>query len=536
MKIEFVGGARSVTGSSYILRDNDFTIMIDCGMFQGKRELRDRNFMPLIYNPSSIDAVLLTHAHIDHSGLLPKLVKTGFSKKIYATKATCDLCSVMLPDSAHIQEMDIKYLNKKNKKLNRDIIEPLYTVKDAEETLKYLVNVDYGNIVQIHPRIKARFRDAGHILGSSIIELWITSSDLKKGTTKIVFSGDIGPKDQAIVRDPEIIDEADILIIESTYGNRLHKSKQDTYREFKEIINNAYNNKGNIIIPAFAIERTQEIIYTLAQLFDKKEIPSIPVYIDSPLAISATKIFQNNSNCFDEDMKKILLNGNSPLDFPSLHYTQTTEDSKHLNEQAAGSIIISASGMCTAGRIKHHLKYNLYKPDSSIVFVGFQAEGTLGRKLIDGASQVKLYGEDIAVRAKIYTLGGFSAHADMNGLIEWIGNIKNRNLKVFVVHGELDSSMHLADKIRSEMGYTVYVPEWGEIVEIPAYRSEIANYGKIDSYTSIDREIEALQESFASLMKRYQNAKKQNHRINIKALEEDFNDVREMLSMISDDL
>jgi metallo-beta-lactamase family protein len=536
MKIEFVGGARSVTGSSFILKDNDFTIMIDCGMFQGKNELRDRNFMPLIYDPPAIDSVLLTHAHIDHSGLLPKLVKKGFANTIYATPATCDLCSVMLPDSAHIQEMDVRYINKKNRKLDREVIEPLYTVDDAEETLKYLVGAEYGATIQIHPRIKARFRDAGHILGSSIIELWVDTPGARNGTTKIVFSGDIGPKGQAIIRDPETIDEADILIIESTYGNRLHKSKEDTFNEFRDIIINAHNNRGNIIIPAFAIERTQEIIFTLAKLFKEKQIPPIPVYIDSPLAISATEIFQKNSGCFDEETKQILLSGHSPLDFPSLHYTKTADDSKMLNQQAAGSIIISASGMCTAGRIKHHLKYNLFKPESSVVFVGFQAEGTLGRRLIDGAKQVKLYGEDVAVRAKIYTLGGFSAHADMGGLMEWIGHIRNKNLKVFVVHGEPESSLHLADRIRSEFGYTVSVPEWGEIADLATFRSEIADYGRVDSYTSTDREIEALNESLQLLMKKYNDAKKQKKRINMKTLENDINDVREMISMINDDL
>lgn len=536
MKIEFVGGARSVTGSSFILKDNDFTIMIDCGMFQGKRELTDRNFLPLIYNPSAIDCVLLTHAHIDHSGLLPKLVKEGFSKPIYATRATADLCAVMLPDSAHIQEMDARYINKKNKKLNRKQVDPLYSVDDALATLQYFHSVDYGEKFRIHPRIQIRFRDAGHILGSSIIEIWVDTSGPNRETTKIVFSGDIGPKEQAIIRDPETIDEADICIIESTYGDRLHKKKEDTYSEFKEIIINSFNSKGNIIIPAFAIERTQEIIFTLARLIKQGEIPPIPVYIDSPLAISATEIFQKNINCFDQETKQLLMHGDSPLDFPSLRYTKTTEESKRLNEEAAGSIIISASGMCNAGRIKHHLKYNLYRPESSIVFVGFQAEGTLGRRLIDGVKQVKLYGEDVSVKARIHTLGGFSAHADRNGLIDWMRSIHNPQLKVFIVHGESESSTHFAETIRSEFGYSAYVPEWGEIVDLNTYRSEIARYGITDSYTVIDRQINTLHESLQTLQARLDMAKGNSRRLQLKSLEEDINDVKEMLSMIIDGL
>lgn len=536
MKLEFVGGAKSVTGSSYILKDIDFTIMIDCGMFQGKRELSERNHMSLIYDPSSIDAVLLTHAHIDHSGLLPKLVKEGYKNKIYSTKATADLCAVMLPDSAHIQEMDARYINKRNKKLNRSKIEPIYTVNDAEETIKFFNTVEYGEIIQILPRIKVRFRDAGHILGSSSIEIWIEDKNTERGHLKIVFSGDLGPKNQAIVKDPELIDEADILLLESTYGDRLHKTRENTYSEFMEIINDSYNKKGNIIIPAFAIERTQEIIFTLARLINDKKIPPIPVYIDSPLAISATEIFQNNMECFDEEMKQIIMQGNSPLDFPTLHYTRSTDESKRLNEEATGSIIISASGMCNAGRIKHHLKYNLYKPESSIVFVGYQAEGTLGRRLIDGAKQVKLYGEDVAVKAQIFTLGGFSAHADMNGLTEWTQNIKNSKLKVFIIHGEPLSSEHLADELRTKFGYNVYVPEWGEIFDLSTYRSEIANYGNVESYNVIEKELESLHESLKTLTVKYQQAKQKNSPIKIKSLEEDINDVREMISMIIDEM
>ena len=533
MKIEFIGGTRTVTGSCFIVKDIDFTIMIDCGMFQGKHSIRERNYLDLIKSPSHIDILLLTHAHIDHSGLIPRLVKNGFNGMIYATKATCELCKIMLPDSAHIQEMDTKWINKKNKRLGHSLVKPLYTVKNAEQSIKNFVPAKYSEIIQIHPRVKVRFRDAGHILGSSSIEMWV---DQDNKQIKLVFSGDIGQKDQAIIRDPEMIDNTDILLIESTYGNRLHKGKEDTYNEFKNIILNSYNQKGNIIIPAFAVERTQEIIYTLAKLFKNNEIPKIPVYIDSPLAISATEIFKHNEECFDEETKSILLSGNSPLDFKNLYFTRTTEESKRLNDEATGSIIISASGMCTAGRIKYHLMNNLYRYESSVIFVGYQAEGTLGRRLIDGANQVRVYGEDVKVHAKIHTLGGFSAHADRNGLIEWIRNIKNPKLKIFIVHGEEEASQSLANNIRSIFGYDTHVPEWGEVVDLNNMRSSVTSFVVTDRYTTADREIEALTETFNGLIDQYSRLRKKNKIGNLKKLEEDINDAREMLNMIIDEI
>jgi metallo-beta-lactamase family protein len=432
VKIEFVGAARTVTGSSYIIKNDDFTVMVDCGMFQGKRELRERNHLNLIYAPPEIDALLVTHAHIDHSGLIPKLVKEGFSGPIFATKATVDLLTVMLPDSAHIQEMDTVWINKRNKKLGRPSVDPLYVQDDAHAAIHKLTSTAYGQVFDVVPGVQARFNDAGHILGSASLEMWVTENEK---TTKFIFSGDQGPKDQAIIRNSQQIVDADYLLIESTYGDRLHKSKPDTYAEFRDIINQTYNKKGNIVIPSFAVERTQEIIYTLAQLFRAGEIPKIPVYIDSPLAISATEIFRENTQCFDDETRKLLESGQTPLDFPNLTFVRSTAESKKLNEKAKGAIIISASGMCTAGRIKYHLQNNLYKPDSSVLFVGYQAEGTLGRSLVEGAKRVRVYGEDVVVNAKIYTLGGFSGHADHDGLLEWMGSIKNEKLKVFVVHG-----------------------------------------------------------------------------------------------------
>lgn len=533
MKIEFVGGARSVTGSCFIIKDHDFTIMVDCGMFQGKRELKDRNFMDLVYNPSEIDTVVLTHAHIDHSGLIPKLVKNGFRGDIYATNATKDLCEIMLPDSAHIQEMDAKWVNRKNSKLGRGEITPIYTIEDAEESIKHFKPVQYGKKVQIHPRIEICFRDAGHILGSSFVEMWIDNGGK---VSKIVFSGDLGPDNQALIRDPEIIDDADFLLIESTYGNRLHRSKEDTYIEFKEIIQESYNSRGNIIIPAFAIERTQEIIFSLGKMLRNGEIPVMPVYIDSPLAISATEIFRKNENLFDEETKKILLSGDSPLDFDNLHFTRTTKESKKLNEEAAGSIIISASGMCTAGRIKYHLQNNLYKRNSSVIFVGYQAEGTLGRRIIDGAKQVRVYGEDVSVNAKVHTLGGFSAHADRDGILNWVGNIKNPDLKVFIVHGEVESSMALSGSISTELGFNTYVPKWGEIIDLVKEEFQHVRYESKGSITDIDKEIEEFTVIFNELVEKYNVAKSENRAFDAKRLKEDISDIREILAEVVDEI
>lgn len=536
MKIEFVGAARTVTGSSYILKNDSFTIMVDCGMFQGKRELRERNYLDLIYNPGEIDALLLTHAHIDHSGLIPKLVKEGFNNNIFTTKATSDLLEVMLPDSAHIQEMDAEWVSRRNKKLGRDPIEPLYTQDDAAEALSHLKPCMYGEMVDIVPGVKARFRDAGHILGSSWIELWVEENG---ETKKIVFSGDLGPNDQAIIRNAEDVDEADILLIESTYGDRLHKSKPDTYQEFKDIINETYNKQGNIVIPSFAVERTQEIIFTLARLFRDGEIPKMPVYIDSPLAISATEIFRKNPQCFDEETRDILESGDTPLDFPNLKFTRTTKESKDLNKRAKGSIIISASGMCTAGRIKFHLQNNLYKKESSIIFVGYQAEGTLGRQLVDGAKRVRVYGEDVAVNASIYTLGGFSGHADKNRLLEWAGNIKNDNLKVFVVHGEEKSSENLAKEINDKLKHQTFVPHWGDIVNLNTYEFEhAAHYGEIsdETYGEVEGSMEDVQSLLNGFIQKYTKAKESGRLAEMKDLSNDIDDLKSTIKMISEQL
>lgn len=533
MKIEFLGGARTVTGSSFLVRGDDFNVMVDCGLFQGTNEIRDRNYSTHNAVPQPLTALLCTHAHIDHTGLIPKLVINGYDGPIYATKATVDLCSIMLPDSGHIQEMDADFVNTRNHKLGRPPVKPLYTAEEAMQSLKNFVPLSYDETVTIHPRVKARFRNAGHILGSSFIEMWVEE---RGRTTKIVFSGDIGPKGQAIIQDPDTVEEADILLIESTYGDRLHKSKEETYREFKEIILEAYNHKGNIIIPAFAVERTQEIIYTLAKLIREGEIPPIPVIIDSPLAISATEIFKKNSDLFDDDMRSVILSGKSPLDFPSLSFSRTTEESKRLNTEAKGTIIISANGMCTAGRIKHHLKYNLYRPESSIVFVGYQAEGTLGRRLIDGATQVRVYGTDVAVKAKIYTIGGFSAHADRQGLLDWMRHLRNPDLRVFVIHGEEKSSRSFAEAIRNEFGLDVLIPEWKEIVDCSTMSREHPSLPAAPASDELDEELNLLFQTVQALMNKYRTSRLKNGITKIDKIRDDVHDVRELIKMIHEEL
>jgi metallo-beta-lactamase family protein len=534
MKIEFVGAAGTVTGSSYILKNEQFTIMVDCGMFQGPSEIRDRNHLNLIYAPEEIDAVVVTHAHIDHSGLVPKLINDGFTGTIFATKATCDLLEVMLPDSAHIQEMDAEWVNRRNRKNGRPLVEPLYTSEDAAKSIESLSPKRYGETFEVVPGVTARFRDAGHILGSSFVEMWIEENG---ETKKIVFSGDLGPNDQAIIRNAEDFEGADFLLIESTYGDRLHKSRPDTYEEFKQIINDTYNRSGNIIIPSFAVERTQEIIYTLGRLFRSGDIPKIPVYIDSPLAISATEIFRKNRECFDEETREILEAGNSPLDFPNLHLSKTTQQSKDITKNAKGSIIISASGMCTAGRIKYHLQANLYKHESSIIFVGYQAEGTLGRRLVDGEKKVRVYGEDIYVNAQIYTLGGFSGHADRDRLLEWAGGGNNPDMKVFVTHGEEKSSSNLARLLKEQHGYEAMVPTWGQIVDLDTFEVSYASYaqkrGGDVPFTGDD--LDDVETLFNAYLERYKKAR-MNKLGSSEDIDQNFEDVKQMIKIAMEEI
>jgi metallo-beta-lactamase family protein len=460
IKVSCMGGAGSVTGSSFLVESvQGKKVLVDCGLFQGGRQMEKRNWADWGFNPADISALFLTHAHIDHSGRIPKLVKDGFKGKIITSPPTAELCEIMLLDSAHIQEMDAEWQTRKNKRQSKSAIEPLYETKDAEEALHLFSPIERDNIVQVEPGIRARLRNAGHILGSSILELWV---ETEGGEVKIVFSGDIGKHNQLIVKDPHEIFAADYLFIESTYGDRLHRTFDDSVDELLEAIKHASSNNEKVIIPAFAVERTQELLYILGEFQRKGELPNIPIYLDSPLAIRATRIFRKNKKYYDEEAMAIVKEGFDPFDMPNLKFTLATKDSMAINETPGSAIIIAANGMCTAGRIKHHLKHNLWRSGASIVIVGYQAVGSTGRKIVEGAKSVKIFRENVDVAAKVYTIGGFSAHADQKDLLEWVGNFKESRPRVFVIHGENKSSQAFADKINNNFGFETHVPGYRE--------------------------------------------------------------------------
>ncbi|AEE96602.1 MBL fold metallo-hydrolase RNA specificity domain-containing protein [Mahella australiensis] len=462
MKVTFLGAARMVTGSCYLLENKNIKVLVDCGMFQGGKEEEKNNFMEFPVSLSDIDYLLLTHAHIDHSGRIPLLCKRGFKGKILSTKATVDLCSIMLPDSAHIQEMEAEWATRKAMRAGRPPVEPLYTVADAEYAMQFFEPVPYNNTIRLSDDISVRFQDAGHILGSAVIEIWNAEDNIK-----LVFSGDLGNRNQPIIKDPSFIDDADYVFVESTYGDRLHQDRPHRAHMLWDIIQNTFSKGGNVIIPAFAVGRTQELLYELNMVIEDNKAKNIPVYIDSPLAIKATEIFKHDVHeYYDSDALKLLSSGDDPLDFPGLDFTLTAEESKQLNFLNHSAVIIAASGMCDAGRIKHHLKHNLWRPESSVVFVGYQAAGTLGRRILDGAKMVKIFGEDIAVKAHIYSIDSFSAHADKNGLIDWMRHFKNKPKQVFVIHGEDDVAPVFATTLNSEFDMPTTVPYLGQVYEL----------------------------------------------------------------------
>jgi len=459
VRVTCLGGVGSVSGSCYLVESpQGKRIIVDCGLFQGGRQTEARNWDDWAFNPQEIEAIFLTHAHIDHSGRIPKLVKDGFRGKIITSPPTAELCEIMLLDSAHIQEMDAEWQTRKNKRQKKGEILPLYTVEDAETSLNLLAPVERDQMIDVAPGIKARLRNAGHILGSSILELWIEEDG---ETIKTVFSGDLGKKNQLIVRDPHEIFDADYLFIESTYGNRLHRSFDDSTRELLDAIRYSFSHKEKVIIPAFAVERTQELLYILGEFCREGLLPDIPVYLDSPLAIKATEIFKKNRKYYDEEAQAILDQGFDPFDMPNLHFTSSTRESMAINERPGPAIVIAANGMCTAGRIKHHLKHNLWREGASLVIVGFQAKGTTGRKIVEGAKQVKIFRENVSVRAKVFTIGGFSAHADKADLLTWVSHFESKP-GIFVVHGESTASEALAHEIQERFGISAHVPKWKE--------------------------------------------------------------------------
>jgi metallo-beta-lactamase family protein len=470
MKITFLGAAKTVTGSCYHIETEKYNFLVDCGMFQGSSTDDAMNHEPFPFNPGELDFVLLTHAHIDHSGRIPKLYTNGFKGSIYATKATMDLCSIMLPDSGHIQEFENEWVNRKRERAGLPPVEPLYTSQDAINCMKLFSGVKYFEEININDQVKVRFNDAGHILGSSIIELWINENG---ENVKLVFSGDLGNRNMPILRDPSIIEDADYLFIESTYGNRLHANVENKIDKFVEIITSTVAKGGNVVIPSFAVGRTQEIIYDLFKQLEKygdkiNALLNIPVYVDSPLAVSATQVFRNNLDCFDEEAREYIKNGDNPLDFPGLQFTQSSEESKALNEKKESMMIISASGMCEAGRIKHHLKHNLWRKESSVIFVGYQAVGTLGRRLVDGAKKVRIFGEEITVNARIEMIEGFSGHADKNGLLDWVKHFTKKPKNIFIIHGEEEVMNEFSDILKNETGLDTIIPDRGEAFMVTA--------------------------------------------------------------------
>jgi len=468
MKIRFMGAARTVTGSCFLMETEGHRFAIDCGMHQGNAEIEKRNWNIEIYDPAGIEFMLMTHAHMDHSGLLPRLVQKGFHGKVYITPPTEDLLRIMLMDSAHIQEMEAQWKSRKRLRYGDNDIIPLYTQKDVQATFPLFSAVKYETPFSPFPGVTVTFKDAGHILGAAMIELAVAESGK---TSRIVFSGDIGRPSQLLMQDPTVIAETDFLFMESTYGNRNHKDEKDSLNELAEAIAYSYQRGEKVIIPAFAVERTQEMIYSLYLLSKDGRLPAdMPIFIDSPLAIQATEIFKKHREYYDMDTKNFLANGEDPLSFSQIHYTLTTQESMEINSTKGAAVVISASGMADAGRIKHHLRHNLWREGASIVFVGFQAQGTTGRKIVDGAQKVRIFNEEVVVKARIFTINGFSAHAGQSQILDWLGHFRTQGLQVFLVHGEYSAQKELASLIKSRFGIEAAIPDYLEEVTLEAGR------------------------------------------------------------------
>ena len=463
MKLTFFGAAHAVTGSCHCLEVNGKKILIDCGLQQGRDEYDDN---ALDFAPNYIDYVIVTHAHIDHSGRIPMLVKHGFQGQIITTRLTGQLLSIMLRDSAHIQESDAQWKNQKGKRAGRPEVEPLYTVADAETALTYVRTFEYGQEIELCEGVCLRFVDAGHLLGSSSVELWLTENGVTK---KIVFSGDIGNVEQPIIRDPQLLKDADYVVMESTYGDRNHEPPESYTEALADIIDDTFARGGNVIIPAFAVGRTQELLYFMREMKERglvKSAPDFAVCVDSPLAREATRIFSGDLHGYlDEEAIAVLQGGRDLFTFPGLTLVESSEESKALNLDKRSKVIISASGMCDAGRIRHHLKHNLWRPECSVVFVGYQAEGSLGRRLLEGASSVKLFGEEIAVRAHIYNFKGLSSHADRDHLIAWAESFQPKPEQVFVVHGDAPVTELFSETLQAR-GFQAHAPLYEEVYDL----------------------------------------------------------------------
>ena len=501
MKIKFCGASTGVTGSCHLLTSGEHKILLDCGQFQGGKAQDALNYEKFPFEPSEIECVVLSHAHIDHCGRLPLLTKRGFEGKIYCTDATADLLSVMLKDSAYIHEKETEWKNRKAERAGREQVEPLYTIEDAEKTLSLVSPILYDQQIEINHDMKIVFNDAGHILGSAITELWVTEDDKE---SKIVFSGDLGMEGRPILRDPTYIKKADYVIMETTYGNRIHKELGSGVDKLIEIILNTTRRGGNVVIPSFAVGRTQELIYELNRFYDsnngyRKELDKIFVYVDSPMATTATEIFRRNAQVFDEETREYILKGDNPLEFKNLKFTRSSKESQDLNFNKEPKIIISASGMCEAGRIRHHLKHNLWNPKNSIVFVGYQGQGTLGRSLVEGIKMVTLFGEEIQVNAEIHNLEGFSGHADQNGLFAWLAHFEQKPKQIFLVHGEEESKKDFAKLVNEKLSYEPIVVMGNSEFELDMNKSEIVNMDSAREQAAEADKIQKVRDKLSSI-------------------------------------
>lgn len=460
--LQFHGAAGEVTGSCYLLTVQGSKVLIDCGLIQGRRSDEARNAEPFPFDPDEIDAVILTHAHLDHSGRLPLLARRGYQGPIYAHAATRDLCQIMLRDAAYINEKDVEWENRKRRRKGLALVEPLYSLNDAETALTLFHPLHYEEKREIVPGLTARIQDAGHILGSSIVELWISEAGLER---KLVFSGDLGHRGAPVMKDPARIKQADLVIMESTYGDRLHRGWQQTWDELEDILTEAARDGGNVLIPAFAVGRTQDMLYCFGEHFSDWGMKHWSIFLDSPLAIEATEVYSRHPELYDAEARAFFSDGRKPFTPPNLHISRTAEQSMALNRIHSGAVIIAGSGMCDGGRIKHHFKHNIWRRNCHVVIVGFQAAGTLGRQIVDGARHIRLWGETIKVEAQIHTLGGLSAHADHDGLLAWYKAFE-QSPPVVLTHGEENGRQQLAVSLRQGPGVEAMLPERGDRLDL----------------------------------------------------------------------
>ncbi len=462
MEIQSCGAAQEVTGSCHLIRVAGLTVLLDCGLIQGRSKDENRNRDPFPFDPAKLDAVILSHAHIDHSGRLPLLIKAGFNGPIYTHKASADLCDTLLRDSAYLNYKNTQWQNKRRARTGKKPLEPLYEREDAEKALKLFSTLEYGEKKEILPGVSIKLSDAGHIVGSSVVEIWLQEKELKR---KVVFSGDLGHRGTAILRDFTMIDEADVVLMESTYGNRLHRPWEETWQEIDDIVEKIQKKPGNVLIPAFSVGRTQNILYMFARNYERWNLGKWQIFLDSPMAIEATDIYLRHHELYDPEAAKFWKEKGKQLGLPNLQYSKSSEDSMKINQIASGAIIIAGSGMMTGGRIKHHIKHNIWRSNCHLIVTGYQAHGTMGRKLVEGAKKVRLWGQNIKVKAKIHTIGGLSAHTDQKGLMDWYGNFKSKP-PVFLVHGEAETMEVLRKKLKDDLSAPAHIARAGETIDL----------------------------------------------------------------------